>query len=507
VKLRSLDHLDLDRSWRRVLTHIRGGVMDVPDRLPFEVAARSWQDSVTLDVDHQIQPIQRVPATKPGQSTVRPFVRVHPRDFLLYQALVDALRDPIEEVLGSQEEVFAYRLSPPNTDDPLEGSPRWRHYNAAVEELATGDLTGYVIEGDVSSFFLNIDLDELERRLLEINCEGAVVRDLGALLRGWASQGIRGLPQGVLPSSPLANFYLAPLDQSFRDADIPFVRYMDDFAARCPSHHAARRLLDQIEELLYDDGLSLGGGKTAIVRSETVLSRFTPEEGLDGALAALQEEDYAPGPEEIEEIRLAEVCALFESAMEALGQDEYRRSELTFALRALSQAKNPHAVEDIPQMLLRLPGLTPVACRYLEAIATTEHREAVTATLQDLTGDRFHRAQEWLNILRAIQVVPVRQAEELVPLLTALALTNEHPLVRARALLAWGAQSRPADFDAADQFFASEGRAWLPYAVVAIQGKLTVEREQRYERWSGEGRSLARLADSIKAQRFAWSKI
>jgi hypothetical protein len=112
-----------------------------------------------------------------------------------------------------------------------------------------------------------------------------------------------------------------------------------------------------------------------------------------------------------------------------------------------------------------------------------------------------------LNILRAIQVVPVREAAELVPLLTSLVLLHEHPLVRARALLAWGAQSSPEDFEAADQFFASQGRAWLQYPVVAVQGKLTEQREERCVRWSGEGRSLARLAESIKGQRFAWSKI
>ncbi|HYP56413.1 MAG TPA: RNA-directed DNA polymerase [Solirubrobacterales bacterium] len=480
--------------------------MDVPDRLPFEVAARSWVHGVRLDIDHQIQPVQRVPATKPGQSTVRPFVRVHPRDLLLYQALVDSLHEPLESALGSREEVFAYRLSPLECDDPFEGSPRWRHYNAALHELAVGDLDGYVIEGDVSSFFLNIDLDELERRLLEIDCAGAVVRDLGALLRGWAAQGIRGLPQGVLPSSPLANFYLSLLDQFFRSEAVPFVRYMDDFAARCPSHHASRRLLDQIEELLYDDGLSLGGGKTAIVRAENVLKRFTPEEGLDGVISALQEEDYAPGPEEIEEIRLAEVCALFDAAIAALNEDEYRRSDLTFALRALAQAKDPHAIADIPQMLLRIPGLTPVACRYLETMAGTDHRGLVTTALVALTTDRFHRAQEWLNILRAIQVIPERKGGQLVSLLTELVLSHEHPLVRARALLAWGAQSEPEDFEVVDQFFANEARPWLQYPVVAVQAKAEAQREERYQRWSGEGRGVARLAESVKSQRFAWSK-
>jgi Reverse transcriptase (RNA-dependent DNA polymerase) len=498
----------LDRSWQRIVTHVRGAVMDVPDRLPYEVAARSWADGVTLDVDHQVQPVQRVPATKPGNSTVRPFVRVHPRDLLLYQALLDAIREPIESVLGSREEVFAYRLSPLGIDDPLEGSPHWRDFNVALHQLAVEDLDGYVIEGDVSSFFLNIDLDELERRLLEVECNGAVVRDLSALLRGWAAQGVRGLPQGILPSSPLGNFYLSPLDRFFRDHDVPFVRYMDDFAVRCPSHHKARELLDQIEEVLYEDGLSLGGGKTAILRTESVLIRLTPEEGIDELIAALREEvDYAPGPEEIEEIRLDEVRGIFDSALAALGEDRYQRSEFTFALRQLSRAKDPHAITGIPQVLLRIPGLAPVACRYLESVSTAENRDTVTEALVQLTSDRFHRVQEWLNILRSIQVIPDRGAKRLVPLLEKLSLHHEHPLVRARAVLAWGAQSGANDFSVADHFFAQEQRSWLEYALIAVQSKKNQGREERYLRWSGEGRGLARLADSIRSQRFAWSKI
>ncbi len=508
MRLRSLDALDLDRSWQRVLASVRGAVMDVPDRFPFEVAARFWEGGVSLRADHQVQPIEMVPATKPAQTTVRPFVRVHPRDMLLYQALVDALRDPLESALGSRDEVLAYRLSPVDCDDPLEGSPRWRDFQVALHQLALDDLDGYIIEGDVSSYFLNIDLDEVERRLLELECNGAVVRDLSSLLRGWAAQGIRGLPQGILPSSPLANFYLSPLDQFLRDHDIPFVRYMDDLAVRCSSHHEARNLLDQIEELLYDDGLSLGGGKTAIVRTENVLIRLTPEEGIEEVISALREEtDYAPDEEEIEEIRLDEVRSIFDGAMAALDEDRYQRSELTFALRQFSRAKDAHAISAVPELLLRLPGLTPVACRYLEAVATVEHRATVTTALTVLTTNRFHRVQEWLNILRAILVIPDRAAVGLVPLLNGLAAEHAHPLVRARALLAWGAQSGAEDFAAADRFFAQESRQWLPYAVVAVQGKGADGREERYERWSGEGRGLARLTDSIRGERFAWSKV
>lgn len=481
--------------------------MDVPDRLPFEVAARFWGASPTLRENHQVREVERVPATKPGQATVRPFVRVHPRDMLLYQALVDAMRDQLESALGPREQALAYRLSPLHQDDPFTDSPRWSDFNVSRHQLAANAFDGYVIEADVTSFFLNINVSMLERRLLEAGCDGRVVRDLGSLLSGWAAQGLRGLPQGVPPSSPLANFYLSPIDDLLRGEALPFVRYMDDIAIACSTFHEARQLLDTMEELLYEEGLSLGGGKTRIWRSEHVLERLTPEEGIEEMVAELQEGDYAPDEEQIAEIRIDRVCEIYDNAVNALDSDEYRRNDFTFAFRQLGRAKSPHALEALPQVLLRMPGLTANACRYLEELAKGEHRNGAAFALAEIASGRFHRTQEWLHILRAVQVIPGRGAESLVDRMASLIANHEHPLVRARALLAWGSQSEPTDFSVADRYFMTEPRQWLPYVLIAIQEKDEAQRNDRYSRWSGEGRSLAHLADSIKSERYGWSRI
>lgn len=481
--------------------------MDVPDRLPFEVAARFWGSSPSLCENHQVRAASRVPATKPGQATVRPFVRVHPRDMLLYQSLVDAMRPQIESALGPSEQVLAYRIAPLDEDDPFADSPRWTDFNVALHQLAASTFDGYIIEADVASFFHNIDTAELERRLLECGCDGGIVRDLGSLLSGWAAQGVRGLPQGIHPSSPLANFYLTPLDDLLRGEAVPFIRYMDDIAVACRTHHEARQLLDAIEELLYDDGLSLGGGKTRIWRSEHVLARLTPEEGVEEMIAELREGDYAPDDEQIAEIRIERVCEIFDGAVDALRTDEYRRNEFTFAFRQLAREKHPHALEDLPQVLLRMPGLTANACRYLEAMAKGDHRQKVAAALKEMVTGRFHRTQEWLHVLRAMQVVPAQGAQELAERMAGLAADHDHPLVRARAILAWGSQSDSDDFTAANSYFAKEPRQWLPYALVAIQEKDEQARDECYGRWSGEGRSLAHLAESIKRERYGWARI
>ena len=288
----------------------------------------------------------------------------------------------------------------------------------------------------------------------------------------------------------------------------PFVRYMDDIAIFCHSHHEARELLDRVENLLYEDGLSLGAGKTFIVRCESVLGRYTPAEGVEEFLAGLMDSgDYAPGEEELDEIRLDEVKSMFDGAVAALQEDDYRRSELVFCLRQLGRERDPHALPELPTVLLRMPGLTADGCRYLEALAVPDHRIEVTEALTQIVQGRFHRVQEWLHILRAIQVVPNRAAESLTGDLESLVEGHDDALVRARALLAWGAQSDPASLNIADGYFASAPRQWLTYALVAIQAKDEGAREVRYGEWAAEQRGLGRLAESIRQQRFAWSKL
>jgi len=426
---------------------------------------------------------------------------------LLYQALVDASQDAIEQSLGARDQIFAYRMGDKEEEDPFEGSPRWMDYNVALHQLALDEFDGYIIEGDIASYFLNIDIPELERQLLEAGCKGGVVRDLGGLLDGWQAHGVRGLPQGIPPSSPLANFYLAFLDEALRAEGASFIRYMDDFAVVCPSYHEARRLLDLIEETLYKLGLSLGGGKSKIVRSEHVLSRLTPEEGIEELVVNLREAgDYAPDETEIEEIRLDQVCEVFDAAVTALAEDDYRRNEFTFAFRQLGRARNAHALAEIPRVLLRMPGLTAPASRYLEAIASTSRSEVATVMATICSG-RFHRVQEWLHLLRVLQVLPNRAAANLSEQLSSMAMDHPDQLVRARALLAWGRQSAKDDFETADRYFLASPRPWLSYPIAAIQGKDLEERNIRYDRWSSEGRPLARLCESLKRERFKWSSI
>jgi hypothetical protein len=133
---------------------------------------------------------------------------------------------------------------------------------------------------------------------------------------------------------------------------------------------------------------------------------------------------------------------------------------------------------------------------------------AATQVFQDLLDTRrFMSDVEKLTLCFSILKLPERKAQSLSASLEAWALHDSSDLVRARALLAWGAQSPLADFDAADEFWRQAPASWQPYALIAIQKKSRQSRDARYRRWSGEGRFTGELADEIKKHPFGWRKL
>jgi hypothetical protein len=519
VEIRSIETLDLPLAWRRILFRIRRFI-DVPDRLPFEVLDRLTSGSPQLGADHHLRPITTVMATK-GSGTVRPFVRISPSDLLLYQALVDAVAIDLEAALGSPSKVFAYRLDTTGAEDPFANTPKWSDFITSVrEELATGQHT-HALSGDIASYFVYIDIDELERRLLEACSDTTAVRDLGDLLRGFRQLGIRGLPQGVPPSSPLGNFYLSSLDRAFESWGVEFRRYMDDFWAFASSFQQARRIQDAVERLLYRDGLGLGGDKSRIRRVSTALDATeTAQERIDARRAAIAEEllagidgDYI----DIDEIELPEeeideaaVHGEYDELFGELQADQYpldARSRLIEVYRTLEKGRDIYAMRDIPGILARMPDLTWPAVRYLAAIRGEHAEAAEDVMLELLHRERFHREQEWLHLCRAGLFFRRRPAVTLAERFGEVALNHEHPLVRARALLAWGRLSGSSDFAIAESFWASASSAWQPYVLVALQHKAAAQRNGRYQDWSGEGRFLRSLANAIQARPFPWREL
>jgi len=516
VEIRSLDELNLPLAWRRILFRMRRFI-DVPDRLPFEVLDRLYGGDPELSRDHHLRPVTTVMATK-GSGTVRPFVRVSPIDLLLYQALVDRIATDIEASLSSRQVLFSYRVDTSGSEDFFEGSPKWDDFMEAVRSELANDAYTHALTGDIASYFVYVDVDELERRLLASCSASDAVRDLSDLLRSWHQLGIRGLPQGMPPSSVLGNFYLSGLDVKLQTLGFNHKRYMDDFWIFTSSYEDARRAQDAVERLLYSDGLGLGGEKSRIRRTSTALAATEPaqariqrrrEELVDEVLG--QSVGEYVDVEDVElpeaEIDTAAVHGEFDEIVLELGEDRYPvdvRARLTEVFRSLEKGRDSYAVDQVPHLLIRLPDLMWPAIRYVASVRVEDAPAAEAALLQLLDPSRFHREQEWLHLCRGGLWFRRHPSTALGARFAEVALQHEHQLVRARALLAWGRLSKTDDFATADAFWRTAERAWQAYVLIALQHKDTSARDERYANWSGEGRFLRMLASAIQERPFAW---
>lgn len=485
------------------MTWARGRVGDIPDRLQFELLDRLYEGQPRLDKDHDVQPVHIVLATKGGHQTARPFVRPHARDLFLYWALVDSLQPVIEGALGGPDEVCGNRWTAVSENVTPSTQTTWSSFVERVEALASVPSTRFVVRGDVSSFYMAVNTDRLFRVLLETGANADVVEDLRFLLASWAAQGVRGLPQGLPPSGPLANIYLRFVDDELRGRNVPFARYSDDIAIFRRTFTDARATLDAVERRLYDRGLTLGGDKTRISRTSTAIEQLRPySEILQQAMRQFADE-YEWDEEEITEAEREMARNGFTRAMTALRRDEYPRSEFIWALRRLGRLSDDHALNDLPQLLVRMPGLTADAMGYVSGLSSDVRAEAM-AVLERILAGGFHRDQEWLHILRALALWAGPCSEESISLLADVSEKHPHPVVRGKALVAWARQSPSDQSTVAEEFFERERRMWQGYPIMAVRDKAS--RDEIYDRWRGEGRTVARLIESLVHNPIAWHK-
>jgi hypothetical protein len=302
---------------------------------------------------------------------------------------------------------------------------------------------------------------------------------------------------------------------------------MDDLIIGVPGFHDARRIQDEMERCLYDIGLTLAADKTRILRWEAAAQesrgaqtqldarkqarREAAEQWINDALAWA---DYPPTEDELpkpEDMDREAVVEQYEELLQRSESDEplpkQFHSLAMAVLRDLEALDHPYELPRLPQLLVRAPSLTRPALRYLSHVARHNLTEATEVFRELLATDRFMLDVEKLDLCLSILALEERRATALADDLGRWALEDDHDLVRARALLAWGAQSRADDFNVADAFWMRATSAWRPYVLIAIQSKSKDRRNARYDRWSGEGRFSEALVKEIKRGTFAWRKL
>jgi hypothetical protein len=495
--------------------------MDFPDRLPYEVLDRLFKDTGPgLHGHHEIKPGVVVISSKKS-GTFRPFVRLHPLDLIAYQALVDQLASDIETALPPRKFVGAYRQSVGDEDDAFTGSPTNDAFKAGLSNAihAAGEV--FVLQTDISGYFLAIRPERLRHELLEASDRADVVDDLIAVLERWQQLGIRGLPQGVRPSSPLGNVYLASLDRLLGSMPMPFYRWMDDMWAICDSFSEARRVQDRIEQHLYLMGLTLNGEKTRILRAATAIRRLEPararfEKKRDAAIEAgtvtvaiddYTEEEVVPDPDEVDRDLTIEEYDRLTGDLEADDLPVNFHGDMGHVLRKLESIKDRHGVVLVPDIVRRSPDLADTAMRYVAAVSEVTPADAIAVFAQVLEKKQFSRDFERLTTCHRALALQAKEGSALAQPLGEIALGDPNPLIRAKALLAWGKHSGGDDTSVAEAFLRSAGPAWRVYAFVAVQEKEPSVRDSVYESWGGSARGLKQVADRLRKSPIKWTKL
>ncbi len=122
----------------------------------------------------------------------------------------------------------------------------------------------WVLDADIDGFFDHIDHELLLGFVRQDVPDAALVRLIGAWVRGYAGRSGRGIPLGAVISPLLSNLYLHRMDCALVRGRWPLVRYADDFVVLTSSQASALRARAVVAGVLADLRLALKESKTRI---------------------------------------------------------------------------------------------------------------------------------------------------------------------------------------------------------------------------------------------------
>lgn len=136
-----------------------------------------------------------------------------------------------------------------------------------VDALIKAGLV-WVVDADLKSYFDTIPHEQLMKQVERKISDGRILELIQRFLKQNIMDGVEtwtptgGTPQGAVMSPLLANLYLHPLDQLMQDAEVHMVRYADDFVILCHNQAQAQTALQQVQNWVNANGLTLHPDKT-----------------------------------------------------------------------------------------------------------------------------------------------------------------------------------------------------------------------------------------------------
>ncbi|PWQ98148.1 reverse transcriptase domain-containing protein [Leucothrix pacifica] len=214
-----------------------------------------------LDGRYSPQSLRQFPLKKPD-GRQRIISAQYLQDKLIQRAVLTVLEPRAEAMF--HDDSYAYR--PKRSVDMAMAKVR--------ERIRIGQ--DWLVDADITSFFDNIP----HRILIKILKQFVSDKQAMLLIEKWLKAGAhqssllgtrKGISQGAILSPLFCNLYLHQFDIALTRANIPFVRFADDFLLFTNSESNALRAKDFAEQRLNQLGLELHPLKTCVARSSPKL--------------------------------------------------------------------------------------------------------------------------------------------------------------------------------------------------------------------------------------------
>ena len=217
-------------------------------------------------------PLSHVLVPKKEAFDFRKIAIISPEDLLLYQAIAIMIAEPFEIARRgfARQRIFSYRFKP----DAAKGrlfNPVYnlRSFQAKSALMSKQRSNKYIVKSDISNFYDRINIHRLESTLLTMDgLDKHLAQLINQVLLHWARRDSYGIPTGSNASRVLAEVALFNVDRALVEADVKFVRFVDDYRIFARTATEAHATLAMLIDLLNREGLFINTRKSSIERLE-----------------------------------------------------------------------------------------------------------------------------------------------------------------------------------------------------------------------------------------------
>ena len=227
--------------------------------------------SPKFDFDRlSLLPISHVLVPKKEAFDFRKIAIIRPEDLAVYQAIAIMIAEPFEKARSdiARGRIFSHRFKP-NINKGQLFSPKHniRSFQSESAKISKRKSFNYIVKCDIANFYDRVNFHRIESTLLTTNgLNESLVKLINQILLHWAKRDSYGLPVGSNGSRVLAEVSLLNVDRSLKDANIKFIRFVDDFRIFTKTATEAHSALAMLIELLDREGLFINTRKSSIKR-------------------------------------------------------------------------------------------------------------------------------------------------------------------------------------------------------------------------------------------------